>query len=84
MKRTIINYTTFKSNEDFIKWQSEGEFRQIHQVQPQLMEIGMNVDELENGNSKSATGEGKTTFGVFVTYLTEINDEVNDGIEDKV
>jgi len=78
MKRTIINYTTFNSNEDFIKWQSEGEPKQIHQVQPQLIEIGLGLDEFDDGKTKSATGEGKTTFGVFVTYLTE----VDDGIED--
>lgn len=72
--RTIINYTTFKSNEEFIKWQSEGEFKKIHQVQPQLMEMGIGLDEFDDGKTKGAKGAGKTTFGVFVTYLTEIEE----------
>ena len=36
------------------------------------MEIGLGLDEFDNGKIKGAKGEGKTTFGVFVTYLTEI------------
>ena len=76
--RKIINYTTFKTNADFIAWQMDGVKKQVHQVQPQLMQIGLDITEKEAEGDKNATGNGKTTFGVFVTYLTEFEDEPTD------
>ena len=82
-KRTIINYTTFKDNAEFIKWQTDGTKKNIHTVVPQLMEIGLDMTEydldvLDDEGSKKANGSGRTTFGVFVTYLTEIEDDSSD------
>ena len=76
--RKVINYTTFTSNEEFTKWQLEGDVKKVHTVQPQLIEMGIGLDEFDDGKTKGATGAGKTTFGVFVTYLTEIEDGTED------
>ncbi len=68
--RKIIKYKTFKSSAEFEKWQEEStEPRQINQIQPQLIEIGLGLEEYDIGNNTGAKGEGKTTFGIFVTYL---------------
>ena len=71
--RKIIKYRTFNSSTEFEKWQEESdEPRHINQIQPQLIEMGIGLDEFDDGKDKGMTGAGKTTFGIFVTYLEDM------------
>ena len=79
--RTIINYTTFKTNDEFVQWQTDGIKKNIHTVQPQMMDIGIDMDESGEEGSKNVKGQGAPSFGVFVTYLIEIKED-EDGTTD--
>jgi len=67
----IINYITFKNNEEFVKWQNE-EYRQIIQIAPLMMEVNLGIDEFDDGKDKGMVGKGENTFGIFVTYSEEV------------
>ena len=66
----IVNYTTFKSNAEFVKWQEETQIDLIN-VAPLVMEIELDTTEEEQNEKKVAESSGKITTGIFVTYTNK-------------
>lgn len=67
----VINYITFKNNDEFVAWQLE-EQRSIISISPQMMEMEIDLDEIgETGTSKNINGTGRLSTGVFITYAEE-------------
>lgn len=70
----VIHYKTFESDEEFSKWQREGDTeRQIHTVSPFLHSFDLDMDTGNDtkriGSDATTKGGAQTAVGCFVTYI---------------
>lgn len=58
--RKIVNYSTFKTNDEFVEWQKVADINDIHTVAPIINSI--------DGNYSDDKVAMAPEVGVFVTY----------------
>ena len=66
----IINYTSFETNDQFVKWQKENSVNVIT-VSPLMMKMDLSVTEEDQNEKSVSEGSANLTAGIFVTYVIE-------------
>lgn len=61
----VFKYKFFKTNDEFIKWQCEGE-RKITQIQP----MPLSMDGCSSGDFSESNFN--LSFGVFIVYIEDL------------
>jgi len=63
----MLNYITFNSNEEFVKWQGDNENTNIVSASPIVKDAGLDITE----NEKTSDGKLEVNIGLFVLYTTD-------------